>query len=349
MAQSRPIRDKDPNRLQHIVIRTFGEEFLLKPTAELNELIGGIIARYQEMHEITLFAGKAMSNHVHTFAQAPRGNLADFERDVNRETALRVNRYLERRGSLWGSRYKAEPVVRNAEPLEEFPLEKWQTEGILSDDDALDAFLYVTCNNVHHGAERHPTRWPGFCTYRQSLSGKEKKYRFFHYTEYHQALNRAKRLRSREELPRKQDYYSEHTLNISPLPLLKDLSQEDRKEFIKYHTAKRSEEYIAKRAAKGLGIMTRKEILEMPRRGVIPKNPSRKQRSRGRCTDPEAKKIFHQKRKGIEAKYKRSSARFRGGDLNVWFPEHTYRPPLHIIPKLVPIVFFQPQVAAQAP
>jgi len=44
------------------------------PTAKNTKLIGGIIARYQELLEVEIYAYTILSNHIHLLINAPRGN-----------------------------------------------------------------------------------------------------------------------------------------------------------------------------------------------------------------------------------------------------------------------------------
>ncbi len=54
----RPPRNTDPSKIRLVTIRTLSAELLLRPDKELNEIVGGVIAKYQEEFDIKIFALK---------------------------------------------------------------------------------------------------------------------------------------------------------------------------------------------------------------------------------------------------------------------------------------------------
>ena len=111
----RPIRNTDPSIIRHVSSRTLNAQLLMRPNSEINEIIGGVIAKYQQKHKIILYAASILSNHYHLVAQAPEQNLWEFEQSINREIAKRINWYLGRKGYFWGRRYNEEPTLTEGE------------------------------------------------------------------------------------------------------------------------------------------------------------------------------------------------------------------------------------------
>lgn len=74
-----PLRDCNPATIHLVTNRTEGAFNYLRPSKDVNKVIGGVYARYQEILKIKLFAYTVMSNHQHLLAQAPLGNLNVFE------------------------------------------------------------------------------------------------------------------------------------------------------------------------------------------------------------------------------------------------------------------------------
>lgn len=291
-----PLRSSDPARLHFITVRTEGQTFFLRPSKDVNKTIGGIIARYQEILQVEIFAYTIMSNHMHLVVRAPLGNLDEFMENVDREIARRINHKHRRKGRFWSRRYR---------PL-----------AIVTDKDLEGAFLYTVTNAVHHGGARHPSEWPGLCSYQQNISEKPLTFAFYHYSE-----------------PDENKRTTHHQLTISPLPQFKDLSHRERSKRISKLIDDRTGELIEKRESEGKGFLTKEQV-----RAIDPFETSkvRKRSSAGGCYSKDAAIIREFKR--IEAQkrvsYSLSSLRFRLGELLTTFPEFTFKPPLHRKPRV---------------
>jgi putative transposase len=122
----KPLRDRDPDSYRHITIRTHDGKFYLRPNRTVRRIIGGIIARYQEMLDIEIYAYAFLSNHYHLIIRAPHSNVDAFTGHLNREIARRMNYLNKRTGSIWPRPYT--------------------DQKILSEEDLLEAFLYITTN-----------------------------------------------------------------------------------------------------------------------------------------------------------------------------------------------------------
>ena len=87
----RPLRTTDPTKIRHISTRTLKAQLLMCPNPEVNQIIGGIIAKYQHKYNIVIYACTVLSNHYHLVAQAPKKNMWRFAGSINREIAKRLN------------------------------------------------------------------------------------------------------------------------------------------------------------------------------------------------------------------------------------------------------------------
>lgn len=306
----RALRDRSPQKLHTVSIRTDNEVLRMVPKEPLNEIIGGIIARYQEIHGIIIYAVCVLSNHYHLLAEAPRGNLSEFAENVNRELARRVNRFLNRRGHFWGRRFDDLIVIEEV--------------------DALDGFLYVLTNPVHHGLVSHPRLWPGVSSYWQALGKKDQTYRFTHWTPYHAAVKRA---RARGEHVSLRDFQTEHTLRISVLPQFRHLSPEERTKLISELIEAKRKSIHEKRLKEGkTTYLGRKAILRQDFE-QRPKEVSRRKRPWFYTSNPVARKEAIEEECCRRKVYKEASRRFRSGDYTATFPPSCYLPPLHHVPK----------------
>ena len=306
--RSRPLRDTTPGKLHLLSCRTLRSELLFIPKGELNHIIGGVIARYQSIYQIDIFAIKVLSNHYHMLARAPYGNLPRFFESVNREIAQRVNRYLKREGFLWSRRYDDLIVVE--------------------DDDAIEALVYVVTNNVKHCLGSHPRNWPGISSYAQTLGARNKLYKFCNYTQFRAAKRKAERT---GELVRKSDFETEYILKIASLAVLPSLKRKVLKlpEILK----ERVETLLAEHRKHGRAVMSRKAILGLPTQGKYPKETNKTKRPICYTRNPQALAIYARELRVLNAEYADASIRFRKEQYSAPFPTYTIKPPAYHHPK----------------
>ena len=287
----RPIRNRDPEIFRLITIRTCEARLWISPTANVRKLIGAIIARYQEIFGIELFAYNVLGNHMHLLVRAPRSNIDEFCENVNREIAKRINWRNKREGKFWGRRY--------------------DDQQVLSEEDLLEAFLYVTTNPTKHGLVSNSQDWPGLNSYEHCLTEKDRNFSFNHYSEE----------------PR----VTKHRLKLSVLPAFKGLSKSKRTALIKRLLVKRTNE-IAKERGKGfLGLQALLDQAPGERPGKVSKSP------RPRCYTkcPELRRNFRKLDRARRDEYSYASMRYRVG-IDVTFPEFSFKPPVHRAPRLIP-------------
>ena len=292
-----------------ITCRTAQAELLLVPSSELNEILGGVLARYAEAYDITLYAYIFLGNHYHLLVQGPEGALPRFAENLNREIAKRVNRLLTRKGFFWGRRYDDDITIEET--------------------DALEGLLYIVTNPVKHGMVTQPRHWPGLSSYWQIVKNIELTFTFTHYTKYHVALRRS---RVTGELVRRDDFQTIHTLRLAPLPIYRHLSSQERSSIIRNKIEKRSSLLSRQRKKDGLGFIGRKAILAQRRRGTFPREPAQSPRARGYTKSPLAKGLYLEEERIRRQRYTKASVKFRRGNYFVLFPVFTLKPPLHHVP-----------------
>ena len=305
----RPLRDRDPSKVHLITCRSRNAELWLAPSPLVNQCIGGLTARYQEVYDITLYAYTYMGNHYHQLAQAPKENLFRYAEDINKQTAHRINRIYGREGSLWGRRYDDQIVITEV--------------------DALEGLLYVLTKPTKHGQVSHPKHWPGLNSWWPVLDGKPRSYPFTHYTQYHAAKRKAERRGERVNI---RNYQSQHSLRISPIAQYAGMSFEERNGILVPLVEQRVEQLCGERKVQGKGFQGRKKVLSQ-RPGSVPREVSKSPRPSCYTKNPEAKKQYKKEYRLKRAWYTDASIKFRSGDFEVEFPPHTFRPPLHHIPS----------------
>lgn len=290
----RELRNRDPEIFRLITIRTVGGRLWLTPNSRMKALTGGIIARYQEKFSIEIFAYAVLGNHPHLLIRAPRSNTDEFCENVNREIARRVNWLHRREGPFWARRYVDQEVV--------------------SEEDLLEAFLYVTTNPSGHGLVADSATWPGLNCVKHVISGKDRKFRFYQYSNPEQPV-------------------VEHRLRISILPQFENLRPSKRKATIAKLIQERHEQIIEQRGKDGfLGL----EAIRQQEAGARPQRVKKTPRAPfyTKCFETilELKARVRARREA----YDWASFRYRLGDTSVEFPLHSYKPPLHRRPRIVP-------------
>ncbi|MBX7144620.1 MAG: transposase [Oligoflexia bacterium] len=294
-----PIRNTDPSLIHLITLRTEGACLWLVPSTELNQMILGVLARYQEMFGVVIHAYTFLSNHPHLLLRAPRGNLDEFMENVAREIARRANYHSGRKGKFWSRRYSDQIV--------------------LSEEGALEAFLYVTTNSTRHGLVKHCKDWPGVCSYNQCLDGQDRECVFIHYSK-------------RDYIGSGNFVRSKHILKLAPLPQHAGLSQGERAVILKKLIDERCQFYVAKRNAAGEGFLGVAGILKQ-RLGGAAMTTANSPRPTCYKDTLERMREFRRQARERRCRHREASIRFRFGDYSVQFPPFSYKPPSHRRPR----------------
>ncbi len=295
-----PLRTQDPSAIFFVTIRTEGQAFYLRPSKDVNETIGGIIARYQEIFGIEIFCFVIMSNHMHFVLKAPHGRLDEFMENVNREIARRINHKLKRRGKFWSHRYRA--------------------QVILDDSDLIEAFLYTVTNPVKHGGAVHSKDWPGLCSYNQNITERKITYSFIH----HSQIDKEKRI-------------TYHDLVITPLPQFKEESKDNRIRKIFELLEVRIFNLVKSRSLAGRGFLSLDKVKAI---SPFDTPSIKKYSSAGSCYSKNPTILREHKRSEAYRRmlYTLASRKFRLGLLNTVFPEFTFKPSLSRKPRSKPFV-----------
>ncbi len=144
-----------------VTARTFQGRMLLSPSAQLNEAVGGVLARGVALSGIELHAFVVVSNHLHLLVTAKGAKLSEFMKYVLCNTSKKVGRLVNWSGSLWERRFAVAPV--------------------LDDASAEDRIRYIVSHGVKEGLVRRPEQWPGLSCLTLLRDGGSAVYRFFHW------------------------------------------------------------------------------------------------------------------------------------------------------------------------
>ena len=291
----RPRRNTNPEYIRLVTIRTENSYLYMVPDKELNEIVGGVIAKYQQEQEVIVYGYIFLSNHYHLLVRAPKENLWRFEQSVNREIAKRVNRLRNREGHFWGRRYDEQITV---EP-----------------SDTLAALMYVIFNAVKHGLVKDPHSWPGISCLRHLITGKDREFYFTDYTSYRKAKLSDKKACI-------DDFKKKYILKISTIPILAKLSHKQRLQYLRKEIQKELLKYDPQKF-----LETEKIINQNP--FSRPRDISRS--NRPVCYTKSfitkmwfIKEVYTPWREWFE----QASRSYRSGELEVEFPPHSIKPSL---------------------
>ena len=61
----RPRRNTNPEYIRLVTIRTQNAKLYMVPSKELNQIVGGVLAKYQQKYRIIIYGFIFLSNHYH--------------------------------------------------------------------------------------------------------------------------------------------------------------------------------------------------------------------------------------------------------------------------------------------
>jgi hypothetical protein len=127
--------------------------FLLTPSAELNEIILGVLGRAQRLYPVGVCGYVFLSTHYHLLLVVEDAQqLADFVGYLNSNLAREVARRTGWTDKIWARRYQAIPV----------------SEEINAQVSRLE---YVLAHGTKEGLVESPAQWPGVHCVRPLLAG----------------------------------------------------------------------------------------------------------------------------------------------------------------------------------
>ncbi|MBX7137294.1 MAG: transposase [Oligoflexia bacterium] len=291
----RPIRNRDPETYRLITIRTSEARLWLTPSSNVAKLVGGVLARYQELLEIVIYAYCFLGNHFHLLIKAPKGNTDEFCENVNREIARRLNWHHKRVGQFWGRRY--------------------DDQAVLSEDDLLEAFLYINTNPTRHGLVADSSEWSGLNSFKHSIDERDRTFSFRHYSEEGHPV-------------------TSHKLKISPLPQFEGLTGVERKARVQELLNARQASLVKAREDRNQGFLGLSAVRSQTP-GEKPIASSSSPRPHCYSKSPLLIREFRKSLRQRRLAYWIASVRYRLG-VDAVFPEHSFKPPLHRLPRLTP-------------
>jgi REP element-mobilizing transposase RayT len=300
MARSIRLLDNESGIVE-VVSRTIQGRYLTRPSAEVNDLILGVVGRAQAKYGVEIFALIFMSNHFHMLMRAESARrMADFVRFVKSNIARELQRLHGWRGTFWGGRYSS------------IPLDDEELETVLS-----ERFFYILSNGCKEDLVYSPLEWPGVSSAHALYHGETT----LTGTWYDRTAENDARLRGEHRECR-----STETVALSPLPFLEDVSEEQRRQWVVNAVREIEEETRERHRVNG----TRPAGADSVLRRHPHDSPEAFESSPApwfHCVSRERYLALRAARALTVAAYREAAARLKTGDKDVEFPEGTFPPP----------------------
>jgi hypothetical protein len=142
-------------RLYLLSRRCTQRQFLLRPSAEVEQIFLYCLGEAADRFGITLYGWIAMSNHEHLIVRDNKGNLPAFLGHLHKMIAKALNAHLGRWENFWAA---------------EQPNAVWLLDAASS----FEKLVYLLANPVADHLVERAADWPGACSLVQNLSGEPK-------------------------------------------------------------------------------------------------------------------------------------------------------------------------------
>lgn len=306
--QSQPLRIESPDYWSLATSRTVQSRLWFMNNPKLEQRALQFLSRYQEKHEIELYAYVLMGNHSHTMARFPRMNRSRFYQDFNARVAEGVRYFVPEfeGGSVFARRY-AEQAVPEPEDLEEY-------------------FFYCALQPIQAGLCEHLKDYPGYNSFEDAISGIPRLVEDVDWTSFRRAQRRNRQAKV-------EDFTTLRKLVYKRLPQYDHLSQEEYRRLMLKKFEERRLAIVHQRRAEEKGFLGREKLLKtVPGEKPLHTKTSTRESKRPLVLTKslEAKKSFLEWYFSVFQAFKSAVGCYFAGDLTVKFPPGTFRPPCFV-------------------
>lgn len=287
--------------------RTRRSELWFVNNRPLERAILGYAAKYAARYSVKIYGLAIEGNHVHFPALFPKANRAHFMRDFNSAIARVVPRYQKAHpsGPLWARRYSAEYLP--------------------ADEDIEEQFFYTVLQPVQDGLVESIYDYPGYNCFEDAVMGRTKIFKVVHWKKYNDAL----RWNPKVSIG---DFTEKVELTYARIPGYEDMPTLEYARMMRAKLRKRTAEILG--ARKGTPCLGKERLQEripgaLPTRTKTSTRTSHRPRvlSKDNTRRAAGKSWYF----SIYFKFKEASTRYRSGQIDVQFPEGTYRPPMFTV------------------
>lgn len=291
--------------MTEITARTVHGRLLLRPSAEINDVIIGVLGRAQRRYAMTLHAAVFLSNHFHLLASpdSPQ-QLARFMEFLDGNLAREVGRLVGWREKVWARRYQAIPVS-DEEPAQ------------------IARLAYILAHGVKEGFVARPEQWPGVHCVTALRDGAALVGTWYDRTAAHRSRRTAKLAGESGATPAVADLEQTEQVVFAVLPCWADLPPE----VVRARVTSLVEEIVVE------GREARRGRPPLGRATVLRQHPHQRPERSKRSPAPAVHAASRAMRLAFRAAYAEFAAifreaanRLRGGDLLARFPPGAFPP-----------------------
>jgi REP element-mobilizing transposase RayT len=299
---ARPLRHMPhPGTAFEITCRCIQGRMLLRPSAELNEIIVGIIGKALTLYPIQLHAITVPSNHMHLILTTPDiKTMARFMNYINSKIAREAGKLHGWREKFWGRRYRAIPIL---------------------DCQSLVARMkYLLAHGCKEGLVKRPHEWPGVNCVEVLLGGKKLEGTWFDRTAEYNARKEGKTFEQYE-------FATRYEVVLAPISFWASLNEDERRNRVKDIVDEIESETKERLEKERYGVLGVKEVLAQ----APWERPLKMKRSPApwcHAADGLTRKLYKLVYRKFVEVYQEASERLRRGERNVRFPVHCFPPPL---------------------
>ncbi len=306
----RPLRWVPQGGLVEVTCRTIQGRALLRPSAELNRRVLGVIGRAQRRECMEIHAVVVLSSHYHLLLspEAP-DELVRFMHFVQTNIAKEAGDLHGWTGSFWARRYRHVPVSD-------------ETEAQVA------RLRYVLENSVKENLVARLRDWPGVHSASAMIEGRPMEGVWYDRTALYEARCRGERV----EL---EDFAEPESITLSPLPCWQGLPDEDVRELLAALIETIERENDARRRADGQGVLGVGAI----RRRHPHERPEKLQRSpapRFHAATRQAWRLMRDAYREFAAAFRDAAEVLRLGAAQPRFPAGSFPPGMPYVPHQAP-------------
>ncbi|MCK5689648.1 hypothetical protein KAI87_10285 [Myxococcota bacterium] len=294
----------------HIVSRIFGGVFRLVPTPKITAIINGIFARARQNYPgIKLYAAVVLSNHFHLQLQGEPEEIPVYIGYIKREISRRIGKEQDRSGPMWAG---------------------YDSLALPSQISEMSSFRYILGQGVKEGLVERPEQWPGLHCAKSLLTGKPLPGIWFDGTGFSRKWDREKRRKNgNTDLVKKKDFITKTELSFEKIQRWENLSDEEYAAQIKAIIDEVVQEQKEERG--GAPVLGAEQVMKTSIDTHKAWEPLlfHEERSRLVCWGPSHATELQEylaEYWAFQKAYKEASKRFRAGELDVEFPENSFRP-----------------------
>ena len=293
--------------LVEVTTRTIQGRHLLRPSPELNEIIGGCLGRALEVHPLELVAYSFLSNHVHLLLYVENHQrLSQFMAHLNGNLAKEISRLTGFKEKVWGRRF--DPVLVSDEPAAQ-----------------IGRLKYLLSQGVKEDLVENVLDWPGVHAAHQLVHEEPLKGVWHDRTKEWAAWRR--RISGEEENENKYRFATHHEIELAPLPCWRHLSKEEYRDEVTRLITDIETEAAAERARKQKSILGAQGVLDQNPLDS-PRKPKKSPRPLVHAATREVRDALWTAYREFEAAYSAASKRWLTGERGVEFPEDCFPPAL---------------------